>query len=364
MDHLQKMQFLVGCIANEFVQTIIVYSFVGGIFMQMIGKTVKLDHPAVITGSAGVAGKKEAEGPLGTEFDQVYEDTTLGQDSFELAEATLLRDAVTRALEAAGKAPGDVNFILSGDLLDQCTSSCFGLQPLEIPYIGMYGACSTITLTMATAAMLVDGGADCCICSTSSHFCSSERQFRFPLEYGGQRPPTAQWTVTGAGSAVLEKRGEGVKVTHVHIGTVTDYGVTDANNMGAAMAPAAARTIGDFLRDTKTAPQDYDMILTGDLGYTGSTLLYELLEDKNINIRAQHKDCGLLIFDREAQDVGAGGSGCGCAGSVLCSYILKQMRSGRLHRVLAVATGALMSPTSSKQGMPIPGIANAVLLEA
>lgn len=332
--------------------------------MQMLGKTAKLEHPPVITGSAGVAGKKEGEGPLGAVFDQVYEDTTLGQDSYELAEATLLRNAVTLALDNAGKTPADVNFILSGDLLDQCTSSCFGLQPLEIPFIGMYGACSTITLTMATAAMLVDAGADCCVCSTSSHFCSSERQFRFPLEYGGQRPPTAQWTVTGAGSAVLEKTGSGVHVTHVHIGTVTDYGIKDANNMGAAMAPAAARTICDFLHDTQTTPQDYDMILTGDLGYIGSSLLYELLDDKGLDIRAQHKDCGLLIFDRETQDVGAGGSGCGCAGSVLCAHILKQMRSGQLHRVLVAATGALMSPTSSKQGMTIPGISNAVLLEA
>ena len=212
--------------------------------------------------------------------------------------------------------------------------------------------------------MLVDGGANYVVAGTSSHFCSSERQFRFPLEYGGQRPPSAQWTVTGAGSAVIAKMGEGIKIKAVSIGTICDKGITDANNMGAAMAPAAEKTIYEFLRDTNTKPSDYDMILTGDLGLTGSELLYELMiREHSIDIKKYHKDCGLLIYDLEEQDVNSGGSGCGCSGSVLCSHIMKRMRNNKLKKVLFVATGALMSPTSSKQGNTIPSIAHAVLLE-
>ena len=331
--------------------------------MKIHGKTIEFENPPVIVASAGVCGKKEGEGPLSEDFDMIYVDTTMGQESFELAESELLKDAVMRALEKANLDPSNINFMLGGDLLDQCTGSCFAFKDINAPFIGMYGACSTMALTLATSAMLVDAGADCCVAATSSHFCSSERQFRFPLEYGGQRPPTAQWTVTGAGCAVVKPNGNGVKITKTHIGTITDYGITDANNMGAAMAPSAARTIRDFLQDTNTNPSDYDLILTGDLGETGSRLLYDLLEASNIDIKKQHNDCGLMIFDREKQDVNAGGSGCGCAGSVLCSHIMKSMHNKNYKKVLFVATGALMSPTSSKQGRTIPGIANAVLLE-
>lgn len=340
--------------------------------MKKIGKTYIFESEPLIIGSAGVAGKKEGEGPLGDDFDMVFEDTTMGQDSFELAESAMLHDAIIRALASANVSPKDVDFVMTGDLLDQCTGSCFALKDLEMPFIGMYGACSTMALTLCNSAMLVSAGANICVAGASSHFASSERQFRYPLEYGGQRPPTAQWTVTGAGSAVVQNQRNidpenlqnAVKISAVHIGTITDLGIKDANNMGAAMAPAAARTIADFLHDTQTKPEDYDLILTGDLGFTGSKLLYELLqEDSELDIKAQHKDCGTMIFDLAEQDVNSGGSGCGCSASVVCSHIMKNIKNGTLKKVLFVATGALMSPTSAKQGQSIPGIAHAVLLE-
>lgn len=332
--------------------------------MNIKGKTIVFDKPPVIAGSAGVCGKKEGEGPLAEDFDMIFEDTTMGQDSFELAESAMLHDAIIRAITNAGVSPSDVNFILSGDLLDQCIGSAFAIKDLEIPSIGLYGACSTMALSLSVGAMLVDAGAQCIVAGTSSHFCSSERQFRFPLEYGGQRPPTAQWTVTGAGSAIIKPSGEGIKIKAISIGTICDLGITDANNMGAAMAPAAEKTIYEFLRDTKSKPSDYDLILTGDLGFTGSQLLYELMENEHgIDLRNKHNDCGLMIYNLKEQDVNSGGSGCGCSASVLCSHIMKKMKSGKLKRVLFVATGALMSPTSSKQGNTIPGIAHAVLLE-
>lgn len=333
--------------------------------MKKIGRTCLFDEPPVIVGSAGVAGKKEGEGPLGANFDAVYNDTTMGEDSYELAESALLKDAIVRAMDSANVSAGQIDFLLTGDLLDQCVGSCFAVKDLNIPFVGMYGACSTMALTLCTGAMLVDSGAEYCIAGASSHFASSERQFRYPLEYGSQRPPTAQWTVTGAGAAVIGKnRQSGIKIKAVHIGTVTDLGIKDANNMGAAMAPAAARTINDFFVDTGTGAEDYDMILTGDLGYTGTELLYEVLElEYKTDIRSRHNDCGKLIYNLKEQDVNSGGSGCGCSASVLCSHIFKKMNRGELNKILFVATGALMSPTSSKQGRTIPGIAHAVLLE-
>lgn len=336
--------------------------------MRKINKTYIFDSPPMLIGSAGVVGKKEGEGPLRDDFDAIFEDTTMGQDSFELAESAMLHDSIIRALTNANKSASDVDFIMTGDLLNQCTGSCFAIRDLGIPFIGMYGACSTMALTLCNASMIIDSGANCCVAGASSHFASSERQFRYPLEYGGQRPPTAQWTVTGAGCAVVEKQNaenaNAIKIKAVHIGTITDLGIKDANNMGAAMAPAAARTIAGVLDDLKMEADDFDMILTGDLAYTGSTLLYELLQKEfGVDITSVHKDCGLMIFDRESQDVASGGSGCGCSASVLCSHIVKRINNGELKRILFVATGALMSPTSSKQGQNIPGIAHAVLLE-
>lgn len=335
--------------------------------MHKKGKTMIFDAPPVIIGHAGVVGKKEGEGPLAKDFDAIFEDTSMGQQSYELAESAMLHDAIIRALASASKSPSEVDYILSGDLLDQCMGSAFALKDLNVSSIGLFGACSTMALSLSVGSMLVEGGADCIVAGTSSHFCSSERQFRFPLEYGGQRPPTAQWTVTGAGSVVVEKsRGEEneIKVKASHIGKIVDYGITDANNMGAAMAPACADTLYSFFMDTGTKPNDFDMILTGDLGFTGSNLLYEILKkEHSMDIKSNHRDCGLMIFDLKEQDVNSGGSGCGCSASVLCSHILKLMEQGRLKKLLFVATGALMSPTSSKQGNPIPGIAHAVWLE-
>lgn len=322
-------------------------------------------QPPVITGSAGVAGKKEGEGPLGKDFDAVFTDTTMGQKSWEQAESALLLECIKRTLSNASRKPSDCDFVLCGDLLDQCMGSAFGIRDLQIPFLGMYGACSTMALSLATGAMLVAGGAaNTCLCATSSHFCSSERQFRYPLEYGGQRPPTGQWTVTGAGGCVLEKSGNGIEVEAVHIGRITDLGITDANNMGAAMAPAAKRTISTFLKETNTCIDDYDVILTGDLGFTGSRLLNELMmKEEHIDMSEKHSDCGLLIFDLKKQDVNSGGSGCGCAGSVLCSHVMKKLRSGEFKKIMFAATGALMSPTSAKQGMPVLGISHAVILK-
>lgn len=333
---------------------------------ERLGKyTIVLNSHPSVTGYAAVVGKTEGEGPLKDEFDFVFEDDTLGEASFEKAESALQKEAVTRALSKARKTPDEVDFSLAGDLLNQCIGSSFGLRSLNMPFIGLYGACSTMALSLGLASMLVDcGAARVTVASTSSHFCSAERQFRLPLEYGGQRTPTSQRTATAAGASVVERRQSGKPaVDAVTIGRITDLGIKDANNMGAAMAPAAANTIADFLKDTSSSPSDFDMILTGDLGKVGSRLLCELLQkDRGIDIESVHADCGLLLYDAEKQDVHAGGSGCGCGASILNSYIMRRLESGELSRVLFVATGALMSPTSSLQGESIPSIAHAVLL--
>lgn len=327
--------------------------------------TLNLDNRPSIIGNAAVVGKTEGEGPLKDEFDYIFEDDTLGEASFEKAESSLQREAVTRALDKAGKTPADVDYILAGDLLDQCIGTSFGIRSLNMPFLGLYGACSTMALSLGLASVLVDtGAAGLAVAATSSHFCSAERQFRLPLEYGGQRTPTSQRTATASGASVVSASvSDKPTIEAVTFGRIIDLGIKDANNMGAAMAPAAASTITDFLNDTGTTPDDYDMIVTGDLGIVGSDLLCQLMQkDSNIDISTVHTDCGLLIYDIEGQDVHAGGSGCGCGGSVLNSYILRRLTAGELNKVLFVATGALMSPTSSLQGESIPSIAHAVLL--
>ena len=333
---------------------------------QRIGRyTLKLEHMPSVEGFASVCGKKESEGPLGDQFDRTYEDNTLGEASWEKAESRLQTEAVELAMRKANVTAAEIDYIFAGDLLNQCISSTFGLRSLNIPFLGQYGACSTMAQTLALSAIMVEtGAARRCVAVTSSHFCSAERQFRFPLEYGGQRTPTAQWTVTGSGAAVVGGTGDSPYVSAVTIGRIVDLGIKDANNMGAAMAPAAHATLTDFFHDTGTQPGDYDLILTGDLGEVGSKLLYELMEKDNIDLAPQHNDCGLMIFDRENQDVHAGGSGCGCSGSVLCSYVLKRLKSGELNNVLFMATGALMSTTSSQQGESIPGVAHLIQLKS
>ena len=325
--------------------------------------TVTLSRRPTILGYAAVAGKKEGEGPLGRYFDYIFEDTTLGEKTWEKAESALQREAFTRALDKAGMSPSQVNYLFAGDLLNQSIASTFGLREYNVPLFGQFGACSTMAQTLAMSSIFVDSGAaDLCCAVTSSHFCTAERQFRFPLEYGGQRTPTSQWTATASGAAVVGMGGGKVHVEAVCGGRITDLGVTDANNMGAAMAPAAADTIFNFLTDTNTKPEDYDLILTGDLSAVGSELLQELLQRKGIDLGTRHADCGLMMYDRHTQDVHAGGSGCGCSAAIVCSYLLSKMERGELHNVLFVGTGALMSTTSSQQGESIPGIAHLVQL--
>ena len=306
--------------------------------------TITLPSRPVVQGFAAVAGKKEGEGPLAAEFDHIFDDTTLGEVSWEKAESKLHREAVIRALSKAQKSPADVDVIFAGDLLSQCIGTCFGIRELDMPFAGLYGACSKMALSLLMASVFIDTGtAGLAVASTSSHFCSAEKQFR--------------------GAAVLASSGEGPRVESVIIGKMQDLGIKDANNMGAAMAPSASSTIAAFLHDTCTVPEDYDMILTGDLGAVGSKLLIELLrKDYQIDIAGVHADCGLMLYDLDAQDVNAGASGCGCSGSVVCSYILSRLKQGELKRVLFVGTGALMSAVSAKQGETIPGIAHGVLL--
>ena len=275
------------------------------------------------------------------------------------------KEALAHALNKAGIAPSQLQFLFAGDLLNQCTASAFGLRESGVPLLGQYGACSTMAQTLSMAAVFVDSGAaDLCAALTSSHFCSAERQFRYPLAYGGQRTPTAQWTATAAGCAIVGMGGKGAHIREICAGRVMDLGITDANNMGAAMAPAAADTLSRFLDDTQTKPSDYDLILTGDLALCGTRMLHELLARKGIMLGDNYNDCGLMIFDRQTQDVHAGGSGCGCAASVLCGYVLPAIERRELRHVLFMATGALMSTTSSKQGESIPGIAHLLHLSA
>ena len=328
-------------------------------------RTVQLTHPVRLIASAAVGGKKEGEGPLREYFDQIFPDTTLQEPSWEKAESHLQTEAVQRALKKAGLPAAQVDLILAGDLLNQCIGSAFGLRALGIPFLGQYGACSTMAQTLAVGAMLIDGGsASHAVAVTSSHFCAAERQFRFPLEYGSVRPPTAQWTVTAAGAAVLSAAGQGPRIDAVTVGKIVDLGIADANNMGAAMAPAAADTLLAYFRDTGTQPADFDAIVTGDLGATGTRLFAELLAREGIDVQPKHADCGQLIFDRDTQQVDSGGSGCGCAGSVLCGYWMQRMRAGAVRDLLFMATGALMSTTSSQQGESIPGIAHLLRIRA
>ena len=290
-------------------------------------------------------------------------DGTFGEKTWEKAESAFQHRAVVKAIEKSGMTAADIDMLMAGDLLSQCSGSAFGARDLGIPFVGLYGACSTMALSLALAALSVDSGAArIAAAATSSHFCSAEKQFRTPLEYGGQRPPTAQWTATAAGCAVIGKSAS-PHIEAATFGRITDYGVKDANNMGAAMAPAACSTITAFLQDTKTQPEDLDLILTGDLGYVGSTLLRELMrKQEHIDITTRHNDCGLMLYRLNEQDVNSGGSGCGCSAAVVCSHIVSEMRSGRLNKVLFVGTGALLSAVSPLQGETVPSIAHAVLL--
>lgn len=328
-------------------------------------QTVLLDKHPIILGGAAIVGKKEGDGPLARSFDDIVDDEYAGEKTFEAAESRILRDTFIKLLEKSGKASTDISIILSGDLLNQCTAASYAFRDVNIPYLGLYGACSTMSESLLVASMLIDGGsAEYAVCAASSHFCSAERQYRFPLEFGSQRTPTAQWTVTGAGAVLLGKDGQGPRITSVTPGKIIDEGIKDSNNLGASMSPAASDTIISHLKDTGRTVDDFDFILTGDLGSFGSTMLRELLLKNNIDIKDKHRDCGTLIFDLESQGVDCGGSGCGCCAAVFSTYILDQFMKGIIKRVLFIATGALLSPTRIQQGETIPSIAHAVLIEA
>ena len=338
--------------------------------LKRIGQvTIDLPSRPALCGNGSFVGKKEGEGPLGRRFDHVAKDELYGQESFELAERRLYLDAIDTAIKKAGLTPEEIQFLLGGDLLNQIITASFSARDLGIPFIGLYGACSTMSESLCLAGMLLDGGhAQQVVCAASSHFCTAERQYRFPLEFGSQRPPTAQWTVTGAGATVVTMEPKVQPLAHIArccMGRVVDLGISDANNMGAAMAPAAADTLLSLFRDTGTGPEDYDRIITGDLGQVGHDLLMQLMREARVPlIDERYQDCGLMIYNREEQDVHAGGSGCGCSATVLNGFYLPKLQNGDLKRILFMSTGALMSPTSSQQGETIPGIAHAVVLES
>ena len=330
-----------------------------------IGKqTIAFASPPCIMAEAAVVGKKEGQGPLRDRFDRVSNDSYFGEKSWEKAESKMLKECFDLVVSKAAISPRELQYILAGDLLNQCTGSAFAVRDSGIPFFGLYGACSTMGESLSLAAMLIDGGFAGKVCAmTSSHFCSAERQFRLPLEYGGQRSPTAQWTVTGAGAAILSANGIGPRITHITTGKIVDAGITDGSNMGAAMAPAACDSLVAHFRDTGRKPDYYDAVITGDLGSFGHEILAELMAMEGYKMPKMFSDCGLLIFNVKHQDTHCGGSGCGCAASVLCGHIVKCMREGLWKRVLFAPTGALMSPVSSMQGESIPGICHALAIE-
>lgn len=334
--------------------------------MKKIGKSTYAPTGAVtVEAWQAIVGQKEKEGPLGKYFDAYSNDEYFGQETYEKAEAQMQKEAMNRVFEKANLCDEDVDFIFAGDLLNQCVSSAYGSRDRGAGYFGLYGACSTLIEAAIIATMTIDGGfAKRAVTATSSHFCTAERQYRYPLNYGSVRPPSSQWTVTGAGCLLLTdgQIPNMPKISAFCPGTIVDMGISDINNMGAAMAPAAADTLKKYFSDTKTSPDSYDLILTGDLGSVGHELVKTLLERENLTLGANYLDCGMMIYDAEKQDVHAGGSGCGCCASVLAAYVLPMMRAGLYKNVLVAATGALMSPTTNQQGESIPAISHLIRL--
>ncbi len=338
---------------------------------QILGEqSIQFENPPYLIGDAAIVGEKEGQGPYKHYFDKVEKDPYFGTDSWEEAESQLQLQTAALALQKTGLTYGDIRYIFAGDLLGQNIATSFGLMDLNRSLFGLYGACSTLGESLTLGAMTISGGfADKVMCLTSSHFGSAEKQFRFPLEYGNQRPLSATWTVTGSGAFILSNEEHAGAITsHIRItgatpGAITDFGVQDSMNMGAAMAPAACDTIFKNLQDFSRMPEDYDKIITGDLGTIGQEILLKLLRDKGYDISRQHMDCGIEIYDPKTQDTHAGGSGCGCSASMLSAYILKQLRSGTWKRILMVPTGALLSTVSFNEGQTVPGIAHGVVLE-
>ncbi len=327
-------------------------------------QSLTFPNDVYISSSASVVGKKEGEGPLGNAFDMICQDDKFGEDTWEMAESTLQKEALSLALGKAGVKPEDVRYLFAGDLLGQNIATSFGLMDYEIPLFGLYGACSTAGESLSLASMCVGAGyAKTVAALTSSHFASAEKQFRFPLEYANQRPVSATWTVTGSGAFLLSGKKGDVRITGITTGKIVDMGIKDSMNMGAAMAPAAADLIAQNLDDFKRSPQDYDKIVTGDLGYVGQEILINLLKKKKIDISGVHEDCGILIYDKDSQGTGSGGSGCDCSAVTLSAHYLPKLRDGSLQRILFVPTGALLSTVSFNEGQSVPGIAHAVVIE-
>ena len=333
--------------------------------MEKLGsQTVLFDNPITITSTASIVGPKEAGGPLAKYFDKCLEEEFWQEKTWEKAESKIIKETVNMSIVKSGVPAEKIDYCFAGDLLNQCISSSFGLRELNIPFYGIFGACSTFGEGIQLASVFIDGGAgENIVCAASSHFCSAEKQFRFPLELGNQRPPTSQWTVTGAGAVVLSKTGSGPFVTSITTGKIVDMGIKDANNMGAAMAPAALDTLITHFKDTGRSPNYYDGIFTGDLGYVGKEILIENALLKGYNIKNNYNDCGVLMFDKETQDTHSGGSGCACAATVFSGYLYNQLKQKKLKKILLIPTGALTNSTTSQQGESIPGIAHAVSIE-
>ena len=333
--------------------------------MKKIGKqTIEFDNSPIIISTASIVGPKESNGPLAKYFDKCLDDEFWGEKTWEKAESKIIREASNAAVQKSGFSFSDIDYCFAGDLLNQCISSTFGLRDSNIPFLGLFGACSTFVESLINASVFISSNAgERALCAVSSHFCSAEKQFRFPLELGNQRPQSSQWTVTGAGAAVLSNQGNGPQITHATVGKIVDMGIKDSNNMGAAMAPAALDTLLTHFKDTGRKPSDYDAIFTGDLGHIGKEILTELSELKGYNIKSNYNDCGVLIFDKDSQDTHSGGSGCACIATVFSGYIYKQMLDKKLKRILLIATGALTNATTAQQGESIPGIAHAVSIE-
>ncbi len=329
-----------------------------------VGQTLLFNDPPKIVGRMSVGGQKESKGPMGKYIRKLYSDDKIGEKCFEKAEIDMLTDAIVGALEDGKKSRGDIDLMIAGDLLNQITSSSYVAREMNIPYLGVYSACSTMSECLGVGASMISAGYfDNVLCATVSHFATAERQFRFPLEYGCQRPPYAQWTVTGAGASVLSRVGEGPKIVSATFGRVVDFGTNDLNNMGASMAPAALESIVSLFNDTKTGPKDYDLIITGDLGKLGSDILRDLIKERGYTLGQNYIDCGSLIYDY-TQNCYQGGSGCGCSASVFNSFILDKMACGEYKKVAYFATGALMSSQSCYQGETIPCISHGVVVEA
>lgn len=341
--------------------------------MAVVGRqSIQFDKAPFIIEAAAIVGKKEGEGPFGPLFDKVEEDGFFGKKTWEEAEGELQRQTAEKVLEKAKLTRMDMRYVFAGDLLEQMTASTFGLMGYEIPLIGIYGACSTMGEGLMLASMITAAGyADYTLAVASSHFAAAEKEFRFPLNYGSQRPLSATWTVTGCGAVIVgaegmyggNKKRPNARVTGVTTGKVIDYGQKDSMNMGACMAGAACDTIYQNFMDFGRRPEDYDRIITGDLGYVGKTLLLSLLKEKGFDITKQHDDCGILIFNQEKQDTHSGGSGCGCSGAMFAAHILRQVEKGAWKRVLFLPTGALLSKVSFNENRTVPGIAHGVVLE-